>query len=60
MESVYASLSNLEERTVPDHGSQKNVKFVKSGRLADAIQKCQAQAEKRIEDAEMGMEEDGK
>ena len=48
MESVYASLSNLEERTVQDHSSQKNVKFVKSGRLAEAIKKCQTQAEKRV------------
>ena len=60
MESVYASLSNLEEKTVPDNGFQKNVKFVKSGRLADAIQKCQTQAEKRIVDVEMGKEETGK
>ena len=57
MESVYES---LDEKTVPDTGSKMNVKFSKSGRLADTIQKCKAQAEKRIEDTEKGMEEDRK
>ena len=60
MESVYACLSNLEERTVQDHSSQKNVKFVKSGRLAEAIKKCQTQAEKRVVNEGIEQEEPGK
>ena len=51
MESLYES---LEEKTDPDTGSKANVKFLKSGKLADTIQKCRVQSEKRVEDAEKG------
>ena len=52
MESLYES---LEEKTDPDTDSKANVKFLKSGKLADTIQKCRAQSEKRVEDAEKGI-----
>ena len=49
MESLYES---LEEKTDLDTGSKANVKFVKSGNLADTIEKCRVQSEKRAQNAE--------
>ena len=57
MESLYES---LDEKTDPDTGSKTNVKFLKSGKLADTIEKFKAQAEKRMEEAEKGMGGDKK
>ena len=52
MESLYES---LEEKTDTDTGSKANVKFLKSGNLADKIEKCRVQSEKRAEVAEKGI-----
>ena len=49
MDSVYDSLSNLDEEPVPDHNSKNKVTFVKSGRLSEVLQGFQSEATKRAE-----------